>query len=184
VSPARNYSSLRSSLAATTTLTTRSNQSKRASFEWDSTQLTSTFIHWPNPLEDHYVEAWSALIEARNRGLVRYIGVSNFLPEHLERLGVETGELPAVNQIELHPYWPQVELVEFHRGHGIITEAWSPLERAAICSPVLSSPPSRTNTSHPAQTVLAWHLHNGAIPIPKATAVERQHENLDIFGFP
>jgi len=141
-------------------------------------------IHWPNPLEDHYVEAWSALIEARNRGLVRYIGVSNFLPEHLERLGVETGELPAVNQIELHPYWPQVELVEFHRGHGIITEAWSPLGKGSdlLASPVIAAIANEHHVT-PAQTVLAWHLHNGAIPIPKATAVERQHENLDIFGF-
>lgn len=84
-------------------------------------------IHWPNPSKDLYVEAWETLIEVRDAGLVKHIGVSNFLPNHIDRLRRETGELPAVNQIELHPYFPQVEQVDFHDELGIITEAWSPL---------------------------------------------------------
>jgi len=139
-------------------------------------------IHWPNPLENHYVEAWSALIEARNRGLVHDIGVSNFLPAHLERLRVETGELPAVNQIELHPYFPQAELVAYHREHGILTEAWSPLGKGSklLTNPVITAIADEHSVT-PAQAVLAWHVHIGAIPIPKSHSAERQRENLDIF---
>jgi diketogulonate reductase-like aldo/keto reductase len=140
-------------------------------------------IHWPNPLEDLYVEAWSALIEARNRGLVTHIGVSNFLPEHLERLRVDTGELPAVNQIELHPYFPQVDQVSYHREHGILTEAWSPLGKGSdlLTNQIVTTIACERGVS-PAQIVLAWHVHNGTIAIPKSSSVERQKENLDIFG--
>ena len=139
-------------------------------------------IHWPNPLEDHYVEAWSALIEARNRGLVHYIGVSNFLPEHLERLRNETGEVPAVNQIELHPYFPQSEALSYHRANGIITESWSPLGRGSdlLTNPLIAGIATEHGAS-PAQTILAWHVHLGAVPIPKSTSIDRQRENLDIF---
>ena len=140
-------------------------------------------IHWPNPLENLYVEAWRGLIEARNRGLVHHIGVSNFLPEHLERLRVETGELPAINQIELHPYFPQTDLVAYHREHGILTEAWSPLGKGSdlLTNPVITTIATEHEVT-PAQTVLAWHVNNGAIPIPKSRSVERQRENLDIFN--
>ena len=139
-------------------------------------------IHWPNPLEDRYVGAWTALMEARNRGLVRHIGVSNFLPEHLERLWNETGELPEVNQIELHPYWPQADQLAYHREHGIITESWSPLGRDSdlLANPVIAG----IATAHavtPAQAVLAWHVHQGAVPIPKSRSAQRQRENLDVF---
>jgi len=139
-------------------------------------------IHWPNPLEDRYVGAWTALMEARNRGLVRHIGVSNFLPEHLERLWNETGELPEVNQIELHPYWPQADQLAYHREHGIITESWGPLGRDSdlLANPVIAG----IATAHavtPAQAVLAWHVHQGAVPIPKSRSAQRQRENLDVF---
>lgn len=87
-------------------------------------------IHWPNPHQDEYVQAWEALVEAQQRGVVRQIGVSNFLPEHLERIERETGVRPVVNQIEVHPYFPQDEQLAYHREHGILTEAWSPLGRA------------------------------------------------------
>jgi diketogulonate reductase-like aldo/keto reductase len=139
-------------------------------------------IHWPNPLEDIYVEAWSALIEARNRGLVQHIGVSNFLPEHLERLRVETGELPAVNQIELHPYFPQIDQLAYHRENGIITEAWSPLGRKSdlLTNTVITGIAAKHGVS-PAQTILAWHLHIGTLPIPKSQSVERLEENISIF---
>jgi diketogulonate reductase-like aldo/keto reductase len=139
-------------------------------------------IHWPNPLEDHYVEAWGALIEARNRGLVNHIGVSNFLPEHLERLRAETGELPAVNQIELHPYFPQREQLTYHRENGIITEAWSPLGRKSdlLTNETITNIASEHGNT-PAQTVLAWHVKIGSLPIPKSQSVDRQRENFDIF---
>lgn len=139
-------------------------------------------IHWPNPLEDHYVEAWRALIESRDRGLVKFIGVSNFLPEHIERLREETGELPALNQIELHPYFPQTEQLAYHHANGIITESWSPLGRG---SDLLSNAVIGTIAAHhevsPAQIILAWHVHVGALPIPKSKSIERQRENFDIF---
>ncbi|MGB8196619.1 MAG: aldo/keto reductase [Acidimicrobiales bacterium] len=139
-------------------------------------------IHWPNPLEDHYVEAWQALIESRDRGLVRHIGVSNFLPEHIDRLRDETGELPALNQIELHPYFPQTEQLTYHRANGIITESWSPLGRGTdlLANPVIASIASAHDIT-PAQAILAWHVRVGALPIPKSKSVERQRENLDIF---
>jgi diketogulonate reductase-like aldo/keto reductase len=139
-------------------------------------------IHWPNPLEDHYVEAWRALIEARDRGLVKYIGVSNFLPGHIERLRAETGELPALNQIELHPYFPQSEQLAYHRENGIITESWSPLGRGSdlLTNAVIADIAAEHGVT-PAQAILAWHVHIGALPIPKSKSVERQRENFDIF---
>jgi diketogulonate reductase-like aldo/keto reductase len=139
-------------------------------------------IHWPNPLEDHYVEAWRALIESRNRGLIRHIGVSNFLPEHLERLRDETDEVPAINQIELHPYFPQTEQLAYHQAHGIITESWSPLGRGTdlLANPVIAEVAAEHHVT-PAQAILAWHVRVGALPIPKSKSVERQRENLDVF---
>ena len=139
-------------------------------------------IHWPNPRENLYVEAWSALIEARDQGLVHHIGVSNFLPEHLERLRNETGELPALNQIELHPFFPQSDALAYHRENGIITESWSPLGRGSdlLTNPIITDIAAQHGIS-PAQTVLAWHVHLGAVPIPKSTSIERQRENLNVF---
>ncbi len=140
-------------------------------------------IHWPNPLEDHFVEAWAALIEARNRGVVRFIGVSNFLPEHIERLREETGELPELNQIELHPYFPQREQVAYHRENGIITESWSPLGRGSdLLTNVVIVDIATELAVTPAQVVLAWHLQQGVVPIPKSKSVDRLRENFDVFA--
>ncbi|WP_052004039.1 aldo/keto reductase [Gordonia aichiensis] len=136
-------------------------------------------IHWPNPKVDKYVEAWTALIEARRRGLVREIGVCNFLPEHLDRLEAETSVVPVVNQIELHPYFPQEETLAYDRAHGIITEAWSPLGRGndLLTNPVITGIAERVDAS-PGQVVLAWQVARGALPLPKASSLERQVENL------
>ena len=141
-------------------------------------------IHWPNPSQDLYVEAWQALIEARKRGLVRSIGCSNFLPEHMQRLIDETGVTPAVNQIELHPYFIQQDQRGWHDEHGIITQSWSPLGRdnSAMQEPRIQEIADAHGKSV-AQVILRWHVQLGALPIPKATSPARQLENLSIFDF-
>lgn len=137
-------------------------------------------IHWPNPSQDLYVEAWQALIDARERGLVTAIGVCNFLPEHLDRLQAETGVLPDVNQIELHPYFPQDEQLAYDAEHGILTEAWSPLGRGNdLLGREDIGEIARAHDATPGQVVLAWAIARGAIPLPKAASADRQRENLD-----
>lgn len=136
-------------------------------------------IHWPNPGQGHYVEAWRALIEARERGLVKHIGVCNFLPEHIETLEKETGELPEVNQVELHPAFPQVGTLEWNNSHGIITEGWSPLGRGAALDSAPVQDAARAHDASAGQVVLAWHRAVGSLAIPKASSRERQQENLD-----
>ncbi len=140
-------------------------------------------IHWPNPKQDLYVEAWQALIEARRRGLVRSIGVSNFLPAHLERIMSETGVAPAVNQVEMHPRFPQIEQRVFDKAHGIVTEAWSPLGRGELLrEPCLTAIAERLARSV-GQVVLRWHHQSGSLPLPRSASPERQAENLAIFDF-
>ncbi|OIJ64624.1 aldo/keto reductase [Streptomyces mangrovisoli] len=141
-------------------------------------------IHWPLPRVGRYVDSWKAMIKLREDGLVRSIGVSNFTPEHIQRLEKETGVLPSVNQIELHPLLPQDELRSFHLDKGIVTESWSPLGRG---SELLDDPGiARIAQAHgvtPGQAVLRWHTQLGAVPIPKSSDPGRQRENLDVFGF-
>lgn len=141
-------------------------------------------IHWPNPRQRRYVEAWTALAAAREKGLVRAIGVSNFQPEHIEHLRAETGVLPMLNQIELHPYFPQVELRAYHAAQGIATEAWTPIgHRGNVRSdPVITSIAHEHSVS-PVQVILRWHLQLGVVPLPKAATSEHQRQNLDVFGF-
>lgn len=141
-------------------------------------------IHWPNPRVGRYVDSWKAMIRLREDGLVRSIGVSNFTPEHIVRLEKETGVLPSVNQIELHPLFPQEELRAFHADRGILTESWSPLGRGGH---LLADPEvTRIAAEHgvtPGQVLLRWHVQLGALPIPKSADPERQRANLDVFGF-
>lgn len=143
-------------------------------------RLDMYLIHWPNPKTGLYVEAWQALIDARNDGLVRWIGVSNFLPEHLDRLLAETGELPVINQIELHPHFPQLDTLAYDREHGIATAAWSPLGRGSgiLDEPVIGEIAQRHGVG-PGAIILAWDRALGAIPIPKATSHKRQLDNLE-----
>lgn len=136
-------------------------------------------IHWPNPGQGHYVEAWKALIEARERGLVKHIGVCNFLPEHMDTLQQETGELPEVNQLELHPAFPQVGAREWNDSHSIITQGWSPLGRGAALDSAPVQDAARAHDASAGQVVLAWHRAVGSLAIPKASSRERQQENLD-----
>ncbi|GAA3997117.1 aldo/keto reductase [Streptomyces sp. NBC_01352] len=160
-----------------------------ASFEESRTrlgldQVDLYLIHWPLPRVDKYVDSWKAMIRLREEGLVRSIGVSNFTAEHIERLEKETGVLPAVNQIELHPFLPQDELRSFHAGKGVVTESWSPLGRgtALLDDPAVVAVAEAHGVT-PGQVVLRWHVQLGAIPIPKSADPERQRRNLDVFGF-
>ncbi|MFD8236780.1 aldo/keto reductase [Streptomyces sp. NPDC059696] len=160
-----------------------------ASFEESRARLGLEYvdlylIHWPLPRVDRYVGSWKAMIKLREDGLVRSIGVSNFTAGHIERLEEETGVLPSVNQIELHPLLPQDDLRAFHAGKGIVTESWSPLGRG---TPLLEDPAltriARAHGVSPGQVVLRWHTQLGAVPIPKSANPERQRANLDVFGF-
>ncbi len=141
-------------------------------------------IHWPNPLEDHYVEAWQALIDAQKFGLVRSIGVSNFEPEHIDRLIAETGVTPAVNQVELHPYWSSQAVRKYNADHQILTQAWSPLMRAgaAFKEPIIQQLAQKYGKS-PAQIILRWEIQLRVVPIPKASQSAHQLSNIDIFDF-
>ena len=140
-------------------------------------------IHWPTPAKDRYVDTWRALEKLLADGRTRAIGVSNFQPAHLRRLLDETGIVPAVNQIELHPQLQQAELRAFHAEHGIATEAWSPLAQGAVLDdPLLGRIAERVGKS-PAQVVLRWHLQLGNIVIPKSVTPERIRENADVFDF-
>ncbi|UAR97754.1 aldo/keto reductase [Staphylococcus pseudintermedius] len=141
-------------------------------------------IHWPNPKQGKFVEAWKAMIAVQKSGLVRHIGVCNFLPEHIEQLEKETGVLPAINQIELHPYFNQKEMIAYHEEKGILTQAWSPLGRdnGVMEEPALKQLSSKYDKTV-AQVILRWHIQNGVMPIPKATSSKRQLENFDIFDF-
>lgn len=141
-------------------------------------------IHWPNPLEDHYVEAFQTLIEAKRWGLIRSIGVSNFLPEHIERLEAETGVCPSINQIECHPFFNQKDQIAYHRTKNIITEAWSPIGRSSdlLKNPLLLDL-ARKHEKSVTQIILRWHIQAGTVPIPKSTNPGRQLENISVFDF-
>ncbi|MEN0650545.1 aldo/keto reductase [Caldifermentibacillus hisashii] len=141
-------------------------------------------IHWPNPKQDKYIEAWQALIDAKKWGFIRSIGVCNFLPEHLERLEKETGVKPSINQIELHPFFNQGQQRKYHQEHHIITESWSPLGRAnAVLENETIKQIANRHQKTVSQIILRWHYQLGAISIPKSASPERQLENLSIFDF-
>jgi len=146
--------------------------------------LDLTLIHWPNPSVDKYLDTWRAMIELRERGLVRSIGVSNFTEQMLTRLIDETGVTPAVNQVELHPYFPQGALRAFHAAHGIRTESWSPLaRRSELLQEQVLHELAEIHGVTPTQVVLRWHVQLGSTPIPKSADADRQRENADVFGF-
>jgi 2,5-diketo-D-gluconate reductase A len=153
---------------------------RRLGLEWVDLYL----IHWPNPSVDRYVETWRTMITLREKGLVRSIGVSNFTEGMLTRLLDETGLMPVVNQVELHPYFPQTALRAFHDEYGIRTESWSPLAKRSelLQEPLITELAARYGVT-PAQLVLRWHVELESIPIPKSADAERRRTNLDVFGF-
>jgi 2,5-diketo-D-gluconate reductase A len=140
-------------------------------------------IHWPSPRRDLYVESWRALMRLQQDGRVRSIGVSNFGADHLERLIGESGVTPVLNQIELHPYFQQRELIQVHRQLGIATQSWSPLGQGkALADPVIGGIAARHGRT-PAQIIIRWHLDNGLIAIPKSVTPRRIAENFAVFDF-
>lgn len=141
-------------------------------------------IHWPVPAKDAFVDSWKTLVELREAGKVKAVGVCNFAEHHLQRLLDETGELPAVNQIEVHPYLTQEKLREFNASHGIVTEDWSPLgaRLGIIEDPVVMSIAQATGRSA-AQVVLRWHLQIGSVVIPRSTQPSRIEANFDVLDF-
>lgn len=141
-------------------------------------------IHWPVPHAGQYVEAWRTLVQLRDEGLTRAAGVSNFTEAHLDRAIDETGAIPALNQVELHPYLQQARLREFHVKHGITTEAWSPLGqgKGLLEDPVLAGLADKHGRTA-AQIVLRWHLQLGNVVIPKSVTPSRIRENIAVTDF-
>lgn len=141
-------------------------------------------IHWPNPSVDRYVETFRAMIDLQKDGKVGSVGVSNFTEAMLTRLIDETGITPAVNQVELHPYFPQAALRAFHAAHGIRTESWSPLaRRSELLTEHVVTDVAAAHGVTPTQAVLRWHTQLRSTPIPKSADPARQIENADVFGF-
>jgi diketogulonate reductase-like aldo/keto reductase len=140
-------------------------------------------IHWPVPAHDLYVDTWRAFIELQQEGLVRSIGVSNFEAEHLERVIAETGVTPAINQVELHPYFQQVGLRREHERLGIRTEAYSPLGQGMELEDPVIGEIARAHGKSAAQTIIRWHLQIGNVVIPKSVTPARIAENFDVFDF-
>jgi 2,5-diketo-D-gluconate reductase A len=140
-------------------------------------------IHWPVPAHDLYVETWQAFIELQAEGLVRAIGVSNFQPAHLERIVAETGVTPAINQVELHPYFQQTGLRREHEQLGIVTEAWSPLGQGLELEDPALVAIAEAHAKTPAQAIIRWHLQIGNVVIPKSVTPARIEENFDVFDF-
>jgi 2,5-diketo-D-gluconate reductase A len=140
-------------------------------------------IHWPVPSRDRYVETWKAFIDAQEQDLVRSIGVSNFQPDHLERLIRETGVTPTINQVELHPRLQQRELRRVHADLGIVTEAWSPLAQGEVLDDPTITAVAEAHDRTPGQVVIRWHIQLGNVVIPKSVTPERIEQNFRVFDF-
>ncbi len=140
-------------------------------------------IHWPAPKQNLFVQAWRALTRLQEQGLIRSIGVSNFTEDHVQRLIDETGVVPVINQIELHPQFQQKQMRAFHQQHKIVTESWSPLGRGAALKHKTITELAARHQKTPAQIVLRWHMELGLVAIPKSVTPSRIQENLGIFDF-
>lgn len=142
-------------------------------------------IHWPLPKQDQYVDAWRALIDAQKFGLIKTIGVSNFMPDHLDRLIDETGVTPAINQVERHPYFNNLEMVRANDERGILTQAWSPFGREindVLTNPIIVALADKYD-QEPAQIIIRWNLQNNVQPMVKSASPQHQKTNLDVLDF-
>ena len=144
--------------------------------------LDMLLIHWPCPKKGLFVETWQAFQDAMAGGKIRGIGVSNFKPAHLETLLAAGGVVPAINQVEMHPWFQQADVRKFDAEHGIATEAWSPLARARFDSPALIDI-AENHGKTVAQVVIRWHIEVGNLVIPKSSNPDRLRENIDVFDF-
>ena len=142
-------------------------------------------IHWPAPKHDRYAETWAAFVEAQKQGKVKSIGVSNFLPEHIQRIVDETGVTPAVNQLELHPAYQQRDIREFHRDRDIQIECYSPLggQDSGLFENEAIVEIAERHGKSPAQVIIRWHLQHQVVVIPKSVHADRIRSNADIDGF-
>lgn len=141
-------------------------------------------IHWPVPAHDRYSDTWKAFVQLQRDGRIRSIGVSNFLPEHLDRIINDSGVTPAVNQIEVHPEFQQQDVREFHDQHNIAIESYSPLgSGSGILDHADIAAIADKHGKSPAQTILRWHLQQGLIIIPKSVHAERIKANIEVFDF-
>jgi diketogulonate reductase-like aldo/keto reductase len=144
-------------------------------------------IHWPVPSKHLYVETWLSLEKLYHEGKIRAIGVSNFKPTHLEELKKQASVTPVINQIELHPYFQQLETRKYCKDHGIQVESWSPLggqggHESELGDEVIAKLAEKYHKT-PAQIVLRWHIQSGLVVIPKSIHPDRIRQNIDIFDF-
>jgi 2,5-diketo-D-gluconate reductase A len=148
-------------------------------------QVDLFLIHWPLPTQydGDFVQTWRALIEAQEAGKARSIGVSNFQPAHLERIIEETGVVPVVNQVEVHPFFTNEAVRAADEKHGVLTEAWSPIAKGAVTDDATIGEIASAVGRTPAQVTLRWHIQRGDIVFPKSMKAERMRENLEIFDF-
>jgi 2,5-diketo-D-gluconate reductase A len=151
----------------------------------ESDYLDLFLIHWPLPTlyGGDFVSTWNVLEEFAKEGRARSIGVSNFQPAHLDRLGAESDTVPAVNQIEVHPYFINEEVREYGRGHGIATEAWSPIAQGKVLDDAVIKRIANSAGRSPAQVVLRWHIQRGDIVFPKSVSPDRMRSNFELFDF-
>ena len=162
----------------------------RRTFDQTLTELGTDYvdlflIHWPLPTryDGDFVSTWKTLEEFKADGRARSIGVSNFAVHHLQELARETDTVPAVNQIEVHPYYTNDDLRAYGVEHDIVTEAWSPIARGKVLGDPVVTRISRATGAHPAQVVLRWHIERGDIVFPKSVHPQRMKENFEIFDF-
>lgn len=146
-------------------------------------QLDMFLIHWPVPGRDKYAEAWKALVELRDQGRIRSIGVSNFNQDHLERIIGETGVTPAVNQIELHPRYQQRDKRHFLEENGIALQSYSPLGSGSMLKDATIGAIAAKHDKSPAQVMIRWQIEQGIIVMPKSNSAERIRSNFDVFDF-
>lgn len=146
-------------------------------------ELDLLLIHWPAPGNGRFVETWETFVELQAGGRLRSIGVSNFQPDHIHQIIEATGVIPVLNQVELHPYFQQRTLRDFHDLHGIVTEAWSPIARGRVAEDPTIMAIAEAHGRTPAQITLRWELQHGIVVVPKTVTPERIVSNLAVFDF-